>query len=172
MNRTCNEPRKNKAKLGQDGTSGGRRAREGAIVQNEANSPAAPGGRGPRGWGTRGNCAKQTQCPDCGFRTDLRRDTAWGPMRANRATTPRCPVSFRQQSQFPAGRGDEACGARGVAQTNPIPALCRSGDRRSREGNSAKQTQFRPGRAGRGLGDEGRTCEAKPIGRRGSRARR
>jgi hypothetical protein len=63
MNRTCNEPRKNKAKLGQDGTSGGRRAREGAIVQNEANSPAAPGGRGPQGWGTRGNCAKQ-DAPD------------------------------------------------------------------------------------------------------------
>ena len=37
MNRTFNRPLQNKAKFGQDGTSGGRHTREGPIARNEPN---------------------------------------------------------------------------------------------------------------------------------------
>jgi hypothetical protein len=54
----------------------------------------APGNRRP----------PSAELSDCGLSTNLRRDALCHlpprPRRANRATTPRCPVSFRQQSQF------------------------------------------------------------------------
>ena len=59
--RTCKEHWKNKAKLGQDGESGGWRAREVAIVRNEPNCPM----RGTEAVSQLriADCAKQTQFP-------------------------------------------------------------------------------------------------------------
>jgi hypothetical protein len=51
-----------KAKLGQDGTSGERCLRE-ANRAKQSQFPVVPGGTGPEGRGTRGNRAKQTQFP-------------------------------------------------------------------------------------------------------------
>jgi hypothetical protein len=73
---------------------------------------------------TRGKRAKQTQ-----FR----------PTRPVVQTNPiwrRSNVRNKPNSPGPAGR-DGGCGTRGVVQTNPIPALCQSGDRRSPAGGSA-----------------------------------
>jgi hypothetical protein len=80
-----------------------------------------------------------------------------------RATTPRCPVSFRQQTQFPAGAGSPPSAFAPAASTPPsrlcktkrIPGAGWDGAGGTR-GNSAKQTQFAPTRPGTGAGGRGR----------------
>jgi hypothetical protein len=96
--------------------------------QNKANSRGwdAPGGT-TGGAVAQAYCAKQTQFAADGQGRPLPRPEAltMPPTGDKRATTPRCPVSFRQQSQFPATPGGARPKGRGAMgrtrKTKPIP---------------------------------------------------
>jgi hypothetical protein len=109
-------------------------------VRNKANSVGGskePGACREKSYGEldmHGTPAKQSQLFDCGLRIQKGlRPAARGLQGwlykqsqlagAKRATTPRCPVSFRQQTQLPVGGGLGAAwgrGTSGIVQTNPI----------------------------------------------------
>jgi hypothetical protein len=78
-----------------------------------------------------------------------------------RATAPRCPVSFRQQTQFPAGAGSPPSALAPatstppsrLCKTKPVPGAGWDGGGRT-SGNSAKQTQSAA---------DGQLCQTNPI---------
>jgi hypothetical protein len=95
-------------------------------------------------------CAKQSQFFDCGLRIADSGQTCGGTARSS--LPPRaCAGRLYKQTQL--------AGANRAKRTQSRGVKC------------AKRTQFRPGRAGRALGDEGRMCETKPIPSEGQRVR-
>jgi hypothetical protein len=150
-----------------------RRAATGRAVQTNPICPRRMGRRG-RGWSL---CAKQTQLPEASHRGGVGR----GGLREPHYSS---ILSFHHPRPMPIVRNKAKLGRAGLSggrdagraqgncakQTQFLP-LCRSGDRRSREGrlcetkpipagslgpvHRAKQSQFRPYRRQQGPGDEG-----------------
>jgi hypothetical protein len=131
----------NKAKLGQDGTSGGRRAREGGYPAEQSQFRGSARRGGAQGRGTRGNCAKRTQFAADGRRTPSSRPKALAmpPVTGARAR------NKANSSPGPGGGGSETC------ETNPIWLV----GRRPGKGNAQNEPNSPAAPAGTRLGGRG-----------------